>query len=101
MHSKCLASVLLMLPLPLLAAQPAEPYLEKTALFERETGGYTVYRIPGLIVTRAGTVLAYAEARKNERSDWGESAIVMRRSTDGGRTWSVATILGAMRGPFP
>src|SRR6266852_3629808 len=94
-----LAAALLILPL--LAAQPAEAYLEKTVLFERDMGGYTVYRIPGLIVTRAGTLLAYAEARKNERSDWGESAIVMRRCTDGGKTWSAATILGAMRGPFP
>ena len=33
-------------------------------LFEAGTGGYALYRIPGLVVTAKGTVLAYCEARK-------------------------------------
>ena len=79
----------------------AEPYLEKTVLFERDSGGYMLYRIPGIVVTRKGTILAYAEARKSDRSDWHASDIVLRRSTDGGRTWSVPTVIGAMPEVFP
>ena len=74
----------LLLTLTATAAHAAEPYLEKTVLFERDSGGYMLYRIPGIVVTRTGTILAYAEARKSDRSDWHASDIILRRSTDGG-----------------
>jgi len=66
------------------------PFLEKTDLFEEGKDGFTLYRIPGIVVTAKGTALAYCEARKNSVADRGEIEIHMRRSTDGGRTWSPA-----------
>jgi hypothetical protein len=69
------------------ATEGGEPSLEKTDLFEADTGGYSHYRIPGLVVTRRGTLLAYCEARKSTRGDWGTIDILMRRSTDGGKSW--------------
>src|SRR5207237_2993636 len=77
--------------LPLLLAVPAAaagPVLEKQTLFEADTGGYAAYRIPGLVVTDKGTLLAYGEARKSAAGDWGAIDLVYRRSTDGGQTWS-------------
>ena len=68
----------------------AEPFLEKTNLFEEEKDGFRLYRIPGIIVTAKGSVLAYCEARKFTVADRGEIEIHLRRSTDGGRTWSPA-----------
>jgi sialidase-1 len=65
----------------------AEAKLERTDLFEAGRDGYKIFRIPGLVVTTKGTVLAYCEARKTG-SDWGEIDLLMRRSTDGGRTWA-------------
>jgi sialidase-1 len=65
----------------------AEPLLEKTEVFPPGFNGITRYRIPGIVVTTKGTVLAYCEARKNDSSDWGEIEVHLRRSTDGGRTW--------------
>ena len=65
----------------------AEPLFEKTAVFPAGMSGIARYRIPGIVVTAKGTVLAYSEARKNNSSDWGEIEIHLRRSTDGGRTW--------------
>ncbi|MFZ5833474.1 MAG: sialidase family protein, partial [Planctomycetota bacterium] len=59
----------------------------KTNLFEEETGGFRLYRIPGIVVTAKGTVLAYCEARKFSVADRGEIEIHLRRSTDDGRTW--------------
>jgi sialidase-1 len=54
----------------LAAALPAaEPRLEKTDLFEAGKGGHKLYRIPGLVVTARGTVLAYCEARKHTGLD--------------------------------
>src|SRR4051794_15171543 len=70
------------------SASAAAPSFDQKDLFEAETGGYAHYRIPGLVVTKNGTVLAYCEARKAVRSDWGAIDILMTRSTDGGRTWS-------------
>ena len=68
-------------------APGAEPFLEKTDLFEAGKDGYALYRIPGLVVTAKGTLLAYCEARKSARGDWGTIDILLRRSTDGGKTW--------------
>ena len=90
-------------PLLLIAvtAHGAEPLLEKTTLWEQNTAGYAIFRIPGIVVTRAGTVLAYVEARKAARTDWGESDIQIRRSTDGGRTFAAAAQIGHMDEAFP
>jgi len=71
----------------------AEPFLEKVDLFEARTGGYHTYRIPGVVVTGQGTLLAYCEARQDGRGDWVNIDILLRRSTDGGRTWSEPTVL--------
>ena len=50
------------------------------------------YRIPGLIVTRKGTLLAYCEERQGT-DDRAYMNIVYRRSVDGGKTWSKKTII--------
>jgi sialidase-1 len=66
----------------------AAPFCEITNVFEEKTDGFASYRIPGIVVTSRGTVLAYCEARKYSSADWGEIEIHMRRSTDGGVTFS-------------
>ncbi len=63
------------------------PFCLKQDLFEARTAGYHVYRIPGLLVTKRGTVLAHCEARLGRGGDWDPIDICMRRSTDGGSTW--------------
>ncbi len=68
----------------------ATPFLEQTDVFTEHTGGFVSYRIPGLVVTARGTVLAYCEARKYSGADWGEIEVHLRRSTDGGRTFAPA-----------
>ena len=73
--------------------------LTRQELFATGQGGYAHYRIPGIIVTRKGTILAYAEARKSLRGDWGTTDIVLRRSTDQGATWSPFRVIAAVAGP--
>ena len=51
-----------------------------------------VYRIPALMTTREGTVLAFCEARE-EGDDTGNVDIVLRRSEDGGETWSPVQVV--------
>ncbi|MBS1859225.1 MAG: exo-alpha-sialidase [Acidobacteria bacterium] len=78
------------------AAAAAQP--ESTGLWEAGRGGYFLYRIPGLVVTRRGTVLAYAEARRHTGSDWDDIDIVLRRGTRGGLSFGPPTILPRVPG---
>lgn len=55
--------------------------------------GYHTYRIPALAVTKRGTVLAICEGRKNSWGDSGDIDLVMKRSTDHGKTWSEQQLL--------
>ncbi|MEN3940718.1 sialidase family protein [Prosthecobacter sp. SYSU 5D2] len=64
------------------------PVLEKTALWTSGQDGYHTYRIPSLLVTGKGSVLAFCEGRKTGSGDHGDVDLIMKRSTDGGRTWS-------------
>jgi sialidase-1 len=66
----------------------AEPRLDKIDLFHAGQGGYETFRVPGIVVTGKGTILAYCEARRGSRSDWADIEILLCRSTSGGRTWS-------------
>lgn len=60
---------------------------DATVPFRAGRAGYASYRIPAVVVTRAGTVLAFCEGRADSARDHGHIDIVLRRSTDGGRTW--------------
>jgi sialidase-1 len=75
--------------------------VDKIDLFEAGKAGYALYRIPGMVVTRQGTVLAYCEARKSDRGDWGPIDVVMRRSTDGGKTWEPMRKIVHVEGELP
>lgn len=81
------------------AAVAAEPKLDKFDLFTANEGGYPLYRIPGIVVTAQGSLVAYCEARKS-RGDWGHIDILIRRSTDGGATWSVPLKMPLPEGPL-
>lgn len=54
---------------------------------------YHTYRIPALAVTKRGTVLAFCEGRKNSWGDSGDIDLVMKRSTDDGKTWSEQQVI--------
>jgi len=66
--------------------------IEKQTLFEAGKGGYVLYRIPGITVTPGGTILVHCEGRQGA-GDWTQQDIILRRSTDGGKTWSKPTVV--------
>lgn len=67
--------------------------VEETVLWKAGADGYHTYRIPSLFVTSKGSVLAFCEGRKTGGGDHGDLDLVMKRSTDGGRTWTAQQIV--------
>ncbi|KOV86175.1 laminin G [Streptomyces sp. NRRL WC-3723] len=83
------------LVLPFLPAHPAHaapaggsPAFEQQVLFKAaQDPGYACFRIPAVVETADGTLLAFAEGRVLNCGDAADIDIVLKRSTDGGRTW--------------
>ena len=55
--------------------------------------GYHTYRIPAIIRAKDGSLLAFAEGRRGGQGDSGDIDLVLKRSTDGGVTWSAQRCL--------
>lgn len=81
-------SIFLLLSSSYILAQKSFNYL-----FQQGMEGYACFRIPALVTTAKGHLIAFAEARKGSCSDTGDIDLVMRRSTDGGETWSALQII--------
>lgn len=64
------------------ASLAAEPIV----VFAAGEGGYESIRIPAVIAAKDGTLLAFAEGRVRPK-DQAENDIILKRSTDGGKTW--------------
>lgn len=62
-----------------------------TSVFE-DAEGYERARIPGIVCTDNGKLIAYCELRRSD-SDWAVIDIGMKKSSDGGKTWSERKIL--------
>ncbi|WP_285617322.1 sialidase family protein [Actinoallomurus iriomotensis] len=74
------------LPFVTAAAKPAPEFTEQV-IFAQHTDGYYCFRIPAIVRADDGTLLAFAEGRVNNCADSGDIDLVLKRSTDGGRTW--------------
>ena len=70
-----------------LAAEFPAPRLEKQNLFEARTNDYWTCRIPGITVTKSDVVLVTTEARPGRGGDYDFNDVLMRRSSDGGKTF--------------
>ena len=62
-------------------------------LFKSGSEGYKCFRIPAIVTTTEGTLLAFAEGRKKGCSDTGDIDLVMKSSHDNGHTWSKLKVI--------
>ena len=69
------------------AASGAEEPVQQVDVFLGGTEGYHTYRIPAIVLSSKNTLLAFCEGRKMGSGDAGDIDLVLRRSTDGGKTW--------------
>ncbi len=70
---------------------PGEP--EQKDIFIGGEGGYNTYRIPAIVVSEKGTLLAFCEGRKYSRADHGFVHLVLKRSFDMGATWEPMQVI--------
>lgn len=70
-----------------------EPFFEEQQLASNGEGGWPNYRIPALMVTNDGDLLASYDGRPTAADSPAPNSILQRRSTDGGQTWQEQTII--------
>ena len=77
----------LFVPLPGFGAEP-----EVADVFVPKADGFTSIRIPAVVVSIKGTVLAFAEGRAAD-ADQAKNKLLLKRSTDGGKTWGKVAVI--------
>lgn len=68
-------------------------HAQESIVFKSGTDGHKSYRIPAIIGLPNGELLAFAEGRVNNSGDFGDINLVMKRSTDKGKSWSAMATL--------
>jgi sialidase-1 len=68
-------------------------YENDTIVFTRGESGYFCIKIPSILTTTKGTLIAFGEARLYSCSDYTQTDIVYKRSFDNGQTWTNLQIL--------
>lgn len=69
--------------------------MQQTVVFRQGENGVAIMRIPGLAVSKQGTLLAFCEAR--DAGDRSPTDLVLKRSEDGGVTWGPVRLLLPVR----
>lgn len=91
LHLVCLVLIGLFCP----HGVPAESPIAKV-VFQSGAEGYHTFRIPAIIRT-PDRLLAFCEGRRESSGDSGDIDLVLKRSRDGGDTWSPLSVV--MRDP--
>jgi len=69
-------------------AQASNAIQESTLVFKAGENGIKQFRIPSLVCTRKGTLIAMVDARVDRPGDIPNNVdLAIKRSTDGGKTW--------------
>lgn len=79
--------LVLLTPPPVFAGDP-----EIVDVFVPKTDGFKSIRIPAVVATNKGTLLAFAEGRA-ANADQAKNKILLKRSTDGGKTWGKIAVI--------
>lgn len=70
-----------------------ESQVAHQTVFAKGDNNYHTYRIPAVVLTKSGTLLAFCEGRKDARGDAGNIDMVVSRSEDLGKTWSDPVVI--------
>src|SRR5438477_9903969 len=70
----------------------------RSDVFRSGESGYHTYRIPALITTKRGTLLALCEGRRRSGNDSGDIDLLLKRSFDRGKTWTKPQVIADFGG---
>ncbi|MEU3713268.1 exo-alpha-sialidase [Streptomyces catenulae] len=76
-------------------AAPPGGFDQRVLFSAAQDPGYACFRIPAVVRSVRGTLLAFAEGRVHDCGDAGDIDLVLKRSTDGGRTWGPLQVVNA------
>lgn len=80
--------------IPIVQSRDIEPYRVATPLRDFGDDGVHSYRIPGLVTSTKGTLLAVYDIRRNTSRDLqGDIDVGLSRSTDGGNSWEPMKVI--------
>ena len=74
-------------------AYGARPLMVEVPVYHEKDSGYFIHRIPALLTTEKGVLLAFCEARIGSVSDAAATDVVLRRSLDNGKTWTPEQVI--------
>lgn len=89
--------VIVLLSLAVLApacAPPPATFPLQIDVYVAGEDAYDAYRIPSVVQAPNGTLLAFAEGRRTGAGDTGDIDLVLKRSLDGGLSWSPLEVIG-------
>ncbi len=92
-HGSISVGLVLVLSAGILGVADAAPNLVQTEVFISGQEGYHTFRIPAIICSRHGALLAFCEGRQDGQGDSGQIDLVLKRSTDQGATWSEVQVI--------
>lgn len=85
-----------------LTVSPPQLIFEGGQQDQKSSHGVFSYRIPALLLTHSGNLLAAADQRMEHHFDWGDIRTVIRRSQDKGITWNpITTVVDLADNPNP
>ncbi|WP_399459625.1 exo-alpha-sialidase [Streptomyces sp. WAC01526] len=79
-------------------AAPAGGFDQQILFKASQEKGYYCFRIPAVVQSSRATLLAFAEGRRHDCGDAGDIDLVLKRSTDGGRTWGPLQVINRGNG---
>ncbi|MBO0936369.1 exo-alpha-sialidase [Fibrella sp. HMF5335] len=75
------------------SVSPGSSPVVENVVFKNGEDGYLCYRIPAIVKSPKGELLAFAEGRKTDCGDYGDVDIVSRASRDNGQTWGPVRVV--------
>ncbi|MEJ3750012.1 sialidase family protein [Actinomycetes bacterium KLBMP 9797] len=80
------------------ASPVEEAFVDEQVIYQQRAFGYACFRIPAVVRATNGMVLAFAEGRVKDCGDDEDIDLVLRRSSDGGRTWGPLQVVSEGNG---
>lgn len=77
------------------ATPPGHAAIPASTPFPASDASYGCYRIPAVVTLGNGAILAFAEGRPSGCADFGNIQVVMKKSLDGGATWSALSVVAS------